>query len=175
MDDALAEQNEIDDESLAHLATHYRALFNIRTLASRGTYVDSVVVVADLVASGEYPFKEPYCYVISQPMPWSPHFKDGFPICLGEIWTEARGKILFGELLSHIARLLNWDEAARGGGYQGWNGEAIAYWLSELRGQPITPGLSYPVPDLRVTHDDSSAFRPRAASPGSAFIARGVR
>jgi hypothetical protein len=164
--DLKAGTHPITTEAEAHQARHYRVEYRIKTLAGRGEYMDLTVVHVDLLCNGNYPYSEPACWVLSQPVPWSPHFKSGYPICLGEIWKEAKGNILLGQLLIHIARLLNFDEVARSGGYAGWNASAIAYWKQVLHLQPITPGLAYPVLPSDLTHGavevkfQSSPFRP---------------
>jgi hypothetical protein len=103
------------------------------------------------LAEGNYPFSKPASWVISKPIPWSPHFKYGAPICIGTIWSQS-GSTLLGHLLKHIAKLLNFDEVARGGGYVGWNGQATRFWKKELNEQPITPGLTYPSLPTDRTH-----------------------
>jgi len=152
LDDAMASRGGIATSGEGHLARFYRVEYRIRTLVGAGTYANSTTVVIDLLANGNYPLSEPACWVVSRPMPWSPHFREGSVICLGELWKEAKGEILLGHLLSHVAKLLNYDEVARGGGYVGWNAEAIRYWEHELGGKPITPGIVYPVPDTLLTH-----------------------
>lgn len=163
LSDAQAGAALIVDPADARLARFYRVTFNVRTLVGRGTYRDFTVVVFDLLANGNYPFTDPASWVISRPLPWSPHFRDGSVICLGEIWSGSKGDILLGHLLNHVAKLLNFDEVARGGGYVGWNAEATSYWRNEMAEKPITLGLVYPVPDPRLTHAISGrppVFRP---------------
>jgi hypothetical protein len=77
-------------------------------------------------------------------MPWTPHFQQGAVVCIGDLWDEETGKTLLGHLVRHHARLLNWDERARGNGYVGWNGAAIAWHRQHYGAEPLTPGLSYP-------------------------------
>jgi hypothetical protein len=166
VDDVKARRRPITAEADGHLATHYLAEYRMRTLSGPDRYFDRTLVHFDLLANGNYPFSEPSCWVLSSPMPWSPHFKEGFPICLGEIWREANAKILLGHLLIHIAKLLNFDEVARGGGYQGWNPEAIQYWRERLHERPVTPGFVYPVLPFDVVHGllpEGSVFRPSAS------------
>lgn len=150
--DARAHKNAISDPADANKAKHYRVAYRIKTLVGLDKYHDLTVVHIDLLANGNYPFSEPSCWVISKPMPWSPHFKKGAPICIGEIWKQAKGKILLGHLLVHIAKLLNFDEEARGGGYVGWNGAAVRFWKKKFKEMPITTGLIYPNLPLEITH-----------------------
>ena len=63
-------------------------------------------------------------------------------------------------------------KSARGSGYRGWNGAAVDYWQRELKEQPITPGLTYPMLPTEITHGRQQAshtlFRPVTASPPAA-------
>jgi hypothetical protein len=165
VDDVHARRRPLTAEGDGHLATHYLAEYHMRTLSGPDRYCDRTLVHLDLLANGNYPFSEPSCWVLSSPMPWSPHFKEGNPICLGEIWREANA-ILLGHLLIHIAKLLNFDEVARGNSYQGWNPEAIKYWRERLHERPVTPGFVYPALPLDVVHGllpEGSVFRPGAS------------
>lgn len=151
IDDLLAQQNAIDSEEEGYLATHYRVDYRIRTLIERGLYSNKTTVRFDLFANNNYPFSEPGCFVIDSPIPWSPHFLDEHhSICIGPIWEEANGSMLLGELMVHVAKLLNFDEPEYAEpGYGGWNPEAIEYWVTELDRQPLTKNLIYPpLPEL---------------------------
>lgn len=169
--DMKAQRNAIQSEAAAHVAIHYRVDYRIKTLSGRGQYMDKTTVHMDVLSNGNYPYSEPSCWVISSPIPWSPHFKTGYPVCTGEIWHLAKGQMLLGQLLVHITKLLNFDEVTRGSGYHGWNKAAIDYWQQTLKGQPITPDLTYPVLPTHLTHGQATAktghvFRPaKAASP----------
>jgi hypothetical protein len=180
-DDLNAKRHAITSDAEGHLATQYRAVYHIKTLSGPDRYCDETVVHIDLLANGNYPYSEPGRWVLSRPMPWSPHVKEGNPICIGEIWVNAHGQILLGHLLIHIAKLLNFDEVARGGGYRGWNLDAITFWKKRLNERPITPALLYPALPLDLTHgltpeaDEGSVFRQsslRTASPPSAVFQR---
>ena len=95
---------------------------------------------------GNYPRTPPGTWILSAHVPWSPHFMRNAPVCIGpELWAPTGGYITLGELAVNIAHLLNWDEAGRGPGYSGYNREAIEYHKKAYRGQPIDPGLRYPV------------------------------
>lgn len=143
VDDLRKRRSPITSEHEGHLATHYFVDYHLRTLVGRDVFSDHTSVRIDLHENNNYPFSVPGCYVESR-MPWSPHFVRGRPICLGEIWIQARGAMLLGHLLVHIAKLLNFDEVAREPGYVGYNGEAIEYWKRVLGYQPITKNLPYP-------------------------------
>jgi len=149
VDDLKARHNPITNIDEGHLATHYRVDYHLRTLVNAGEYSRLTTVHFDLFANNNYPLTEPSCFVIETPMPWSPHFWAGYPICIGDIWEQGEGTMLLGQLFVHIAKLLNFDEPAHTPGYEGYNGEAIEYWETTLNRQPITPGLIYPkLPDL---------------------------
>ncbi|MGH9188535.1 MAG: hypothetical protein ACRD0Q_00650 [Acidimicrobiales bacterium] len=149
--DLAARRNPVEDETEGHRATKYRVLFSVPTLVGPGQFAPETEVGIDLSVRG-YPIAEPLTWVQSSHVPFSPHFKKGAPVCIGEIWREARGHMLLGSLLVHIARLLNWDEIARGGGYVGWNPAAVAYH-AEVYGQgALDPDLVYPSLPLQLTH-----------------------
>jgi hypothetical protein len=147
VDDLNTRRNAIQSIAEGHLATYYRVDYHIKTLIGRGLYSDMTTVKFDLFADNDYPLSEPVCKVIDSPMPWSPHFDDeDAPICTGDGWKEAEGHMLLGELMVHVAKLLNFDEPPyKDPTYVGWNGEAIRYWESVLGRQPITKNLPYPV------------------------------
>jgi hypothetical protein len=174
VDDLRKRRNPITSDQEGHLATHYFVDYHIRTLVGRDLFSDRTSVHVDLHANNNYPFSEPGCYVVESRMPWSPHFLKGRPICLGEIWLQANGTMLLGQLLVHIAKLLNFDEVARGGGYIGYNGEAIEYWKKVLGYQPITKNLPYPeLPPgiIHTTPEPKKGFVRKAVS-GPATPAR---
>ena len=108
--DAKAQLRPIQTVTSARAAGHYRVDYHIKTLSGRGQYMKQTVVHVDVLSNGNYPYSEPSCWVISNPVPWSPHFRAGYPICTGELWKLAKGKMLLGQLLVHIAKLLNFDE-----------------------------------------------------------------
>ncbi len=101
-----------------HYARKYRIDFHVKTLIGPGRLTDLTTIGLDLEA-GNYPYEEPRIWIISSHIPYSPHFKKN-AVCTGDIWERSEGRMLLGELLVHIARLLNWDVRSRG--YEGWNG-----------------------------------------------------
>ena len=151
-------RNPIISLDEGHLATHYLVDYNIKTLVSRDVYSDRTTVYVDVLANTNYPFEEPVCWVIESKMPWSPHVRktDGW-ICLGPLWQQAQGAMLLGQLLVHIAKLLNFDEAPRGPDYVGFSGEAIQYWKNVLGYKPITRNLPYPQLPLHLLYDPPAA------------------
>lgn len=165
VDDLRARREAVTSVSDGHLATHYRVEYNIRTLVNRGRYSDQTTVHFDLFANNNYPHTEPSCFVVDSEMPWSPHFWKGYPVCIGNIWEQADGSMLLGQLLIHIAKLVNFDEPAHTPGYEGYNGEAIEYWETVLGRRPITANLRYPkLPDL--------VHEPKESEPRSSLFVR---
>jgi hypothetical protein len=139
-------RNPINSVSESHLAVHYRVLYKLRTLIGRGEYSKETTVRFDLFANNNYPLSEPASYVIDSPMPWSPHFDEDHQICIGDVWIDSGGDMLLGDLVVHIAKLLNFDEPEyKNPRYVGYNGEAVRYWTTVLGRQPLTKNISYPV------------------------------
>jgi hypothetical protein len=147
-DDMEKRRNPILSEDQGHLATHYLIDYHIRTLIGPGEYSDWTAVRFDLQANGNYPFSTPGIFVVEKetPHPWTPHFRSGLPVCIDhDAWSEGQGTILLGQLLVHVAKLLNFDEIPRTATYGGYTPEAAEYWRTNLGGLPITPNLEYPV------------------------------
>lgn len=142
-DDLRFRRNQITSNEEGYRAKKYRVDFHVRTLVAPGKFEDTTTIAFDLEA-GNYPYDVPANWLISSHVPYSPHFKYNAPVCIGELWENARGRMLFGHLLVHIAKLLNWDEVTRGNGYKGWNAEAIEYHRQWYHGRPITENLQYP-------------------------------
>ncbi len=160
----------------AHRAEHWLVNFRVRTLIGPGVYAAETKVGFDLSVP-DYPYEEPATFIDSSHVPWSPHFKQGKPVCIGEVWRESRGTMLLGSLLVYVAHLLNWDEKGRGGGYRGWNGEAIDWHRKYLDGRPLTPNLRYPALPHWLTHGidaGESLFAP-AATTGQFEPARAIQ
>lgn len=136
-------RNPVTDEKAADGASKYAFVLAVRTHVSATAFADvtEIGVDTDVV---DYPRKPPNTWVMSPHMPWSPHFRKGSPVCLGEELWPKDGHITLGHLVLHLARLLNWDEKGRGGGYVGWNPEAIAHHQRAYGGRPINPALIYP-------------------------------
>ena len=132
-------------------ATHYLVTFHVPTLIGPGRFSATTTIGLDLTVRG-YPFVEPLTWLESDPVPFSPHFKRGAPVCIGEAWQQAGGRMLLGQLVIHVCRMLNWDEIARGGGYVGWNPDAIAYHHEHYGDRPLTEGLAYPTLPAHLTH-----------------------
>lgn len=169
--------NQITAAGEGHLARKYRVDIHVKTLIAKGKFADVTTISFDLDVAG-YPFEKPATQILSSHTPYSPHFKRGAPVCIGEIWGRAQGHMLLGQLLVHIARLLNWDETARGGGYVGWNADAIAYHKQVYGDRPLDENLQYPTlpPDLYDIDPDKpealppSLFKPISRRPPPAAI-----
>jgi hypothetical protein len=160
-DDLAIRSNLILSEDESHLATHYRIDYSIKTLVGPDRFSQRTSVKIDLLGNNNYPYSAPLCWVISSEIPWSPHFRQGFPICIShELWTATPGRLLLGSLLVHIAKLLNFDELPYDGNYEygGYTPEAAAYWRTKLNRQPITPTLMYPVLPLGFATPDVGSF-----------------
>lgn len=143
--DLESRRSVVTDPEAGSDVTKYRWIFRVRTHVSRTRFapVTEIGVNTDVQ---DYPRKPPGTWILSSHVPWSPHFMQNAPVCIGpELWAQSGGHIVLGELAINIAHLLNWDEAGRGPGYVGYNGEAIQYHQRHYRGQPIDPGLHYPV------------------------------
>jgi hypothetical protein len=161
LNDLADRKNPITKSQHAHRAVAYRVEYRVRSLVAEGEFHDRFEVSIDLLSGGDYPFSRPACFVVSRPIPWSPHFLPlKGAICLGELWTNARGSITLGHLILHIMRLLNFDEPDREPAYGGWNPEAVRYWRQGLNRRPITAGLAYPVLPPELTHGLNATNRP---------------
>lgn len=159
-EDLEAQRNPILSAEEGHLATHYFVDYFIKTLIGPDQYSDKTSVKFDLLANGNYPYTLPSCFVISSPIPWSPHFKEGIPVHTDyDLWEEAGGRMLLGHWLIFVAKLLNFDEIIpRSANYGGFNPEAAHYWRTKLNQQPVTPGLAYPILPSQVSSSLSSLF-----------------
>jgi hypothetical protein len=167
LDDLQARRNPVQSVDEGHLATYYRVEYNIKTLSGLGRYSNKTTISYDLFGDNDYPKSEPVCFVISKPIPWSPHFHpETGKVCIGPAWEKSEGHMLLGELMAHVARLLNFDEPKYDDpDYGGWVPEAVDYWEAELSRQPITKNLPYPIlPDL-VYLDPEEAERAARPAP----------
>jgi hypothetical protein len=138
-------RSQVTDPTAGATVTAYRWIFRIRTHISQTQFapVTEIGVSTDVP---DYPRNPPSTWILSNHVPWSPHFRKDAPVCIGpELWAPTGGYIVLGELAINIAHLLNWDEAGRGPGYAGWNREAIQYHQKAYGGKPIDQRLRYPV------------------------------
>jgi hypothetical protein len=100
----------------------------------------------DLRVDASYPLSTPLVQILGTPRPFSPHVHPlTGTVCLGELWKESAGSMLVGELVVHVARILNFDERDPGASLDGFDVDGIRYWREVLKGQPLNRGLRYPV------------------------------
>lgn len=144
----------------------YKVTFYVPTLVGEGSgtgeFVDTTDMAIDLRAVG-YPVSPPNVTVLTR-IPYSPHFKQNFPVCIGsEAWTNRTGHVTLGHLVIHLAKLLNWDEEMRGGGYVGWNAAAIAFHQRVFGGRVLNRDLSYPALPSFLSGNTGGRFKPARA------------
>ncbi len=170
-DDLRAQRNKITSPEEGHLAVYYRVKYNLKTLVARGRYSNSTTVQFDLFADNDYPQSEPACSVMmpESELPWSPHFHPLFPICIGPIWKQSDGNMLLGELMVHVAKLLNFDEPPNPTIEHGYQPDAARYWVNELGRQPISK-LVYPTLPVQIHRVDSAESAPAP----SVFVKKGI-
>lgn len=149
-----AKRSPILREADASDAICYRLGFNIPTFVGAGKFTDFTEIGVDSSVA-DYPLTAPRTWILSEHVPWNPHFMRGSPVCIGpHFWAPKHGHVTVAELAIHIAHLLNWDEKGRGPGYQGWNGEAIAYHKAHYGNLPLDAGIEYPRLPLWFTGDE---------------------
>lgn len=166
-------KNVIRKEADARHALHVRARFDIPTLVGPGQYNRPTIIRID-ASDPSYPFREPTAWPEVREgsrIPWSPHFHERLPVCLGTIW-RSDGKVLLAHLVIHLAKLLNYDEYLADE-YGGYNPKAMQWWRSNL-GRPLNPDLVYPsLPaDLlygEVVATNRGGFRPAASRGDGGF------
>jgi hypothetical protein len=171
-DDLAKRRNPILSEDQGHLATHYLVDYSIRTLIGPDAYSDKTTISFDLQANGNYPFSMPGVFVVESetPHPWTPHFRSGLPVCIDhDWWQEGGGTILLGQLLVHVAKLLNFDEIPRTANYGGYTPEAADHWRKKLNRQPITADMDYPALPAEIINlivePPKGRFRPISPTP----------
>lgn len=168
--DLMADRNPITNVADATEASAFELFFNIPTLIGPGVFRDTTCIGANIAVEG-YPVTEPATFLLDSDVVYSPHFAPGRPVCLGSMWTSRKGNVLLGHLVVHLARLLNWDERARSGGYQGWNGEAIEYHRRTYGASQLNPNIVYPVIPASIygIEDEPSSFTFTPTNPSSPF------
>ncbi|MEO5927528.1 MAG: hypothetical protein ABIO72_02380 [Patescibacteria group bacterium] len=142
-DDAIRGRFLSDDRAAAGEARAYVARFSYRMLNRSKAPLDEVGVLFDLMSGGNYPESTPSAQVVSRPLPFSPHVGASGAVCLGESWRLSQGQQLLGELVVHVARLLNLDEP-NPASLDGFDPDALSYWRTVLHGRPLNPGLRLP-------------------------------
>lgn len=122
---------------------HYRVVYDFDTLRAPGSRQRPTIVHVAPLVSGDYPTSQPSAWVISDFVPWTPHFAADVPICHGDhAWIPNRTQLV--DYVVHIGKLLNFDEPAPVPGYHGYNSQAIEYWQTKMHLQPLDPGLRLP-------------------------------
>jgi hypothetical protein len=146
MQDLVRRKRAVTNQSDGGEAATYCFILRVPTLSGPGTFVDETLISVDTNGVIDYPDNPPDTRVLSDPVPWSPHYLKGAPVCIGgEFWLPKRGHVTLGDLAIHLCRLLNWDEKGRGPGYRGWNGAAIDYHREHYGKAPLNPELVYPM------------------------------
>jgi hypothetical protein len=137
---------EVTDPHAGADVTNYQLTFTIRTHVSENAFAEKdKTVIRVFTSMKDYPLQAPGVHVRSRPVPWSPHVTRNGRVCIApELWIPS-GHVTLGELVIHLAQLLNWDEPGRGPDYRGFNPAAIAYHKKAYGGRPINPELRYPV------------------------------
>ncbi len=126
---------------------HYRVVYDFDTLRGPGMRHRPTVVHVAPNASGSYPATAPSAWVISDVVPWTPHFAANVPICHGShVWLANRTQLV--DYIIHLGKLLNFDEPPPSPGYHGYNSAAIAYWRTKMRLRPLDPTLQFPTIQL---------------------------
>lgn len=172
-------RNPIETEVDGPLATHYLVTYFVKTLVGKDRYSEKTSIKFDLQANGNYPYTYPGVWVTSSATPWTPHFKEGHPVCIDhDLWEDYEGAMLLGELFVQVAKLLNFDEIPRSENYGGLNPEAAQYWREVLGQKPITANLPYPaLPEgttpvfMAVRRRRAEMFRP-STNRGTLFRPR---
>jgi hypothetical protein len=143
---------------------HYRVVYDYDTLRAPGARHRPTVVHVAPLASGGYPTTQPSAWVISEVVPWTPHFAANVPICHGtHAWAPNRTQLV--DYVVHIGKLLNFDEPPPVEGYHGYNPHAVEYWRTAMRLQPLNPGLRLPA--IRAEDVIRSRGRVRLAQTGA--------
>lgn len=180
-DDLKRRRNPIVSEDEGHLATHYLVDYYVKTLVGPDEYSDKTSIMFDLFANSngrdDYPYAPPSCIVISNRIPWTPHFTEGRPVCTDDdLWGASGGRKLLADWVVHVAKLLNFDEIPRTENYGGYTPAAARYWRDKLKRQPLTPNLHYPaLPDPAKELEQSPVeemFKVRSKPAGEMFQPR---
>lgn len=169
--DAHRGANPVSRPSEAKPARCFVVELRVPTLVGPDRFSPSTHLRIDAGGDG-FPFKAPVVWHHSGKLPWNSHFAKGAPACTGINSWSAAGTTLIGHLVIHLARLLNWDEPARGALYPGYNRQAAEYHQKRFGlDNPLDPNVVYPLLPAELLHGDAapieeqpSRFRPSAAS-----------
>ncbi|MBI5536586.1 MAG: hypothetical protein HY898_27950 [Deltaproteobacteria bacterium] len=171
----LARKREVSVEAgEAGQAALYVVEYRFPILVAAGKRTDSASARFDLLAGGDYPYSAPAVQITSKPLPWSSHvYSPTGTVCLGDGWSNARGRMLAAQLIVHVMKLLNFDEPEPG--HSGWNAAAVTHWRDVMKRQKLNPDLAYPILPVSITHgitDPNAGFAPVApAAPEAGLFA----
>src|SRR5206468_886500 len=83
----------VESLATAHRASKYLVDYHVPTLVGPGRMAPATTIGFDL-SVGDYPYQPPATWVVSEPVPYSPHFRSGAPICIGGVWKAGGGRVL---------------------------------------------------------------------------------
>ena len=69
----------VESVAQAHRASKYRVDYHVPTLAGPGRTAPVTTIGFDL-SVGDYPYQPPAIWVVSEPVPYSPHLATSFPV-----------------------------------------------------------------------------------------------
>jgi hypothetical protein len=146
---------------------HFRVTYDFDTIRGPGQRHRPTVVHVAPLTSPSYPATPPSAWVVSDVVPWTPHFAARVPVCHGShVWIPYRTQLV--DYVIHIGKLLNFDEPPPIPGYHGYNGAAVDYWRETMKLAPLNPGLRFPLirPEDVVRPDAFSRAVSTTAGPG---------
>lgn len=145
-------RDPIIDPQHALFATCYVVTLHVPTLVGP-TATRRSTTIAINARVPDYPFAPPLVWAVHRPVPWNPHFHpDTGVFCIADAWDRERGTTLLGDVIVHLARLLNWDEQRQDRTYVGWNAPAAQqYW--QQRAQPLNRHQPLPRLPRELLHD----------------------
>jgi hypothetical protein len=175
------------EEGSVGLATQYLVEIERPMLAGPGTPLGRTTLLLDTTSAltSGYPKAAPSVFVVSQPLPFCHRVQiPSGVVCIGQTWSDARGRILLAHLVVHCTRWFGFDEPLNGDA--GLNSAAYRYWSQELAFRALPSDVPYPVVPDSVTHGRPAAtvtlanagFRARGVTPQSTstvFRPSGVR
>jgi hypothetical protein len=162
--DARADRDPVPPGDL-NPPTDYLVVYEFDTLRARGVRHQPTMVHVAPLANGDYPRSAPTAWVVSDVIPWTPHFAANVPVCHGD-HTWIPNRTLLVDYIIHIGKLLNFDEPPPTPSYHGYNGSAVAYWRDEMKFEPLNPDLRFP--SIRAEEARrSGVFRPAATAAPS--------
>jgi hypothetical protein len=129
----------------AYDVSKYRFIFRMRTLTGPNSFSSTTEVGVDSDVP-DYPRQSARTWIISEKIPWSPHFMAGAPVYIDpSLWSQTVPHNTLGHLAIHICRLLNWDQQGLTDGYAQPNMAAIKHHQEVYKDRPINADLTYPM------------------------------